>query len=209
MRYVRGMKAAPEDQELIETVNGHLRVVSGSIGYNVDEATLRAITASLRFLLADDHLARAWRASTCKGPLVIHTWGLVRTGPGVIVALCGGGELLPGVPVSAGLNAGVERKKLDLHAFCLQTRVQVGEDRISTIELIQYFANKRGGVHFGSLAKKPKFELLRRLEAGELGGPPLKLNDRSLLHHEILSIAQALVNSPDVSRLRLVQAKTG
>ena len=84
--------------------------------------------------------------------------------------------------------------------------IQVGSVKVSTIQLVQYVANTLGGAHFDPEGKSPKsckplFDLLRRLEAGEFGGLPFRVNDRNLLHHEILSVAQALIRSPEVTRL--------
>ena len=193
------------DSELIATVNAHLRQVESVAFHNADEPTMRAATGSLRFLLADGNLARAWRASGIGGPMIFRAWCIASTGPGEVVAFCGGGDLLPGIPFSACRGATLKEKSLDLVAFCRETRIQVRHVKVSTVEIIQYVANALGGSHYdpsGKTAKRPKAETLRRVEAGEIEGPPLRVNDRSLLHHEILSIAQAVVHSPQVARLR-------
>ena len=77
--------------------------------------------------------------------------------------------------------------------------------KISTIEVVQYVANSLGGSHFdpsGKAARKPKAEVLRKLEAGEIEAPGIRVNNRSLLHHEILSISQAIVRSPQIEQLQ-------
>jgi len=62
------MKENPsQTAALIETVNAHLTQVQAAARYDADEATLRVATGSLRFLLADGNLGRAWRASTLGG----------------------------------------------------------------------------------------------------------------------------------------------
>jgi hypothetical protein len=81
------------------------------------------------------------------------------------------------------------------------------DHRISTMEVIKYVANTLGGAHFdpegkSSKSQKPAFDLLRRLEAGEFRGLPFVVNARNLLHHEILSIGQVVIRSPEVARLR-------
>jgi hypothetical protein len=200
------VKPSQQHTELIEIVAGHLVLLSSVAKHDSAEATLRAVTGSLRLLLVDDLLGRAWKVAGLGGPIVIDTWSIVRTGPGEIVAFCGGGEILPGIAVSAGRHAGSERKTLNWHDFRRQARVQIGSVKISTAEVVQYIANKRGGVHFdptSATPKTPKFELLRQVEAGEIEGPALRFNDRSLLHHEILSIGQSVIRSAQVERLRI------
>jgi len=200
------------EADLISTVNGHLSLVSSVAVSLADEATLRAITASLRVLLTDDQLGHAWKLSAIGGPMTFSTWALYRTSPGQIVALCGGGDILPGIPISAGQNAAVREVVLDLKSFRNQPRVQVGDVKISTVEVVQYVANKCGGVHFDNSIdpkKKPKFKILQQLESGEIKAPQMRFNDRSLLHHEILSIAQAVIRSPEVMALRKWRPGTG
>jgi hypothetical protein len=98
---------------------------------------------------------------------------------------------------------------LDLHAFCRAARAQVGQIKISTTELIDYVANALGGSHFdpsGRAARKPKADILRKIESGEIAAFGLKFNDRSILHHEVLSIAQSLVRSKQVHQLLAYRA---
>ena len=90
--------------------------------------------------------------------------------------------------------------------FANGLEIQVGSVKVSTVQLVQYVANTLGGAHFDPEGKSPKsrkpvFDLLRRLEAGEFGGLPFQVNDRNLLHHEMLSVAQVLIRSPEVERL--------
>ena len=193
------------DAELIATVNAHLKLVDASCFYKSDEATLRVVTASLRNLLADNSLANAWKASGIGGPMIFDVWSIASTGPGKVVAFCGGGDILPNTPFSACRNAKLERKSIDLKTFCSSARIQVDNVRISTVELVRFVANVLGGVHFdldGKSAKKAKAKILSKILSGEIQGVPVKPNDRNLLHHEILSIAQAVVRSPQVVQLR-------
>lgn len=193
------------DAAFVETVKAHLKQIDAAAAFNIDEATLRAISGSLRLLLADNALARAWKASGLRGPMTFSAWCIDITGSGDVVAFCGGGDVLPGIPFSACRNAKLREKQLDLAALCRNTRIQVGEVKISTVDLVQYVANALGGSHYdleGRAARKPKADLLKRLEGGEIEGPPLRVNGRSLLHHELLSIAQILIRSPEVTMLR-------
>lgn len=200
------MRSPPKsDLAFIETVKAHLRQIEAVAFHSVDEASLRAVAGSLRLLIADGALIRAWKAAGFGGPMTFTPWCIDRVGKGEVVAFCGGGDLLPGVPFSACRNASLRQKTLDFAAFCREARVQVGSVKVTTAELIQYVANALGGNHYdpaGKAARKPKAALLRRIEEGEIEAPPLRVNDRSLLHHELLSIAQVVVRSAEVQSLR-------
>jgi hypothetical protein len=195
------------DLALISTVTAHLANLPRFTSYDIDEASLRVASVSLRYLLVEDMLARAWNASGCGGPMTFRTWCITSTQGDDVVAYCGGGELLPGIPFSACRNATLAERSLDLKAFRVRPRIQVGSVKISAVELIQYVANTLGGAHFDPEGRSPRsrksvFDLLRRLEAGEFSGLEFKVNDRNMLHHEMLSIAEAVLRSPEVLRLR-------
>ena len=197
-----------ENVQLIRIVNAHLKNLSSTSVFNVEEDSLKVASNSLRFLLVNDELARAWKASGLKGPMTFETWCITSTkgSNNDVVAYCGGGDILPGIPFSASHGATLAKLTLNLKDFCKRPRIQVGQVTISTIQLIQYVANTLGGAHFdpgkSKRSKKPHFDLLRRLEAGEISGPPLLVNGRNLLHHEILSVAQVVIRSPEVAQLR-------
>lgn len=159
------------DVSLIETVNAHLKHLSALSVFDVDEASLRVASSSLRFLLVGDSLGRAWKASGLGGPMTFKAWCITSTQGDDVVAYCGGGDLLPGIPFSACRNAQLKELPLDLVAFRQRPRIQVGSVKVSTVQLIQYVANTLGGAHFDPegrsvKSRKPVFDLLRRLEAG-------------------------------------------
>jgi hypothetical protein len=193
------------ETSLIETVNAHLKQLSAVSAFNVDAPTLRVASVSLRSLLVEDMLARGWRTSGLGGPVTFKTWCIVATQGSDVLAFCGGGDVLPGIPFSACLNAKLAERTLDLNTLRRQPRIQIGAVKVSTIALIQYVANTLGGTHFDPEGKSPRsrrnpaFALLRQLDAG--GGLPFQVNGRDLLHHEILSVAQAVIRSPEVVQL--------
>jgi len=193
------------DVLLIETVNAHLRQLSAASGFNAAQADLAVASASLRFLLVDDWLVRAWKASGLRGPITLRRWCITAIKGEDAVAYCGGGDLLPGQSFSACHNAEILERSLNLRDFCHRPCIQVGSTKVSTVQLIQYVSNTRGGTHFdpegiSKKSQKPAFNLLRQLEAGELGGPSILVNSRNLLHHEVLSVAQAVLRSPEVAQ---------
>jgi hypothetical protein len=194
------------DVKLIKTVIAHLQQLASLSVYNAQEERLRVASASLRFLLVEDMLARAWRASGLGGPMMFRSWCITSTRGSDVIAYCGGGDLLPGIPFSAARNADLAELPLDLTAFRKRPRIQIGEVKVSTVELIQYVANTLGGTHFDPEGKslrsqKTVFNLLRRLEAGAINDLGLLVNARNLLHHELLSVAQVVIRSPEVIRL--------
>ena len=199
------------DTALIGTVNAHLGQLSRIAVYNADEVNLRVASISLRYLLVEDMLARAWRASGFGGPMTFRAWCITSAQGKNVVAYCGGGELLPCIPFSACWNAELAEQSLDLTAFRKRPCIQVGNVKVTTVELIQYVANTLGGAHFdpegrSPKSRKPVFDLLRRVEVEGFSGLHLKVNDRNLLHHEMLSIAETVLRSPEVLRLKTWRA---
>lgn len=188
---------------LIATVNAHLRQVEAAASHGADEATMQMVTGSLRLLLCEGNLARAWYASRIGGPIVLNVWSIAQTHDRQVLAFCGGGDVLPGVPFSVCLNATLQERNLNLGDFCRQMRVQIGLERFRTVDIIEFVANALGGSHYdpnGRTAKKAG--TLSRLAAGAIDGLPLEVNGRSLLHHEVLSIGQAVIRSRQVAELR-------
>lgn len=199
------------DIELIATVGAHLKQVESATTHDATEASMRVVSGSLRFLLNEGNLASAWHASGIGGPMIFRAWCIDTHDKTDVVALCGGGDIIPGIPISACRGAKLKEKQLGLGEFCRSARIQVDDIKISTVELIDYMANARGGTHFdpsGRAAKKAKGEVLRKIDAGEIVAVPILVNQRNLLHHEILSICQVLVRSPQSVALVNWQAPT-
>src|SRR4051794_17806103 len=103
-----------DEVKLIKTVRAHLRLLTGLSVYNVDEATLRAGSASLRALLVEQMLIQAWKASGIGGPITLRAQCIDSINGPDAVAFCGGGDLLPGIPFAASFNATVVEKLLPL-----------------------------------------------------------------------------------------------
>ncbi|MGO9848009.1 MAG: hypothetical protein ACLPKT_15855 [Methylocella sp.] len=194
------------DISLIRRVNAHVKILSALSVHDADEASLAVASGSLRFLLVEDWLGRAWKASGLGGPMTFKAWCITSTQDDGVVAYCGGGDLLPGIPISACHNATLAERSLDLAAFRQKPRIQIGTVKVSTVQLIQYVANTLGGSHFDPEGKSPKsrkpvFDLLRRVEAGEFPSFISQVNGRNLVHHELLSVTQVVIRSPEVAQL--------
>jgi hypothetical protein len=193
---------ARHDLELIETVQAHLRNLASMSVYNADQPTARIATAALRALISEEMLQRAWGASGLRGPMTFKTYFIASTSGDDVIAYCGGGDILPNVPISVCRNATLQERTLNLKDFCRQTRIQIGTATASTTDIIKYVANALGATHFDPNGKTArKYDLLRRIEAGEVGQLFLQVNDRNPLYHEILSIAQTVIRSPQVKEL--------
>jgi hypothetical protein len=190
------------DQDLIRTVQAHVKNLASLSGHEAEEPALRIASGTLRALLSEEILQRAWQASGLRGPLTFRTYFIARAGDDAI-AYCGGGDIIPNVPFSACHNADLEERVLNFKDFCRQPRIIVGKEKASTTEIIKYVANALGATHYDPTGKTArKYDLLRRIEAGEIGQLFIsKINDRNPLHHEVLSIAQAVTHSPQVGEL--------
>jgi hypothetical protein len=190
------------DVDLIKTVQAHLKNLASLSGHEADEPTVRIATATLRALLSEEMLQRAWLASGLRGPMTFKTYCITNAGNDA-VAYCGGGDIIPNVPLSICHNAQLEERVLNFKDFCRQPRILVGKEKASTSDIIKYVANALGAAHFDPTGKAArKYDLLRRIEAGESGQLFVsQINDRNLLYHEVLSIAQAVVRSPQIKEL--------
>jgi hypothetical protein len=190
------------DVDLIKTVQSQLRNLASLSGHEADEPTVRTATGALRALISEEMLQLAWSASGLRGPMTFKTYFIARSAGDDAVAYCGGGDILPNVPFSVCRNAELQERVLNLKDFCRQTRILIGKETASTTEIIKYVANALGGAHFDPAGKTArKYDLLRRVEAGEIGQLFLQVNDRNLLYHEVLSIAQAVTRSPQIKEL--------
>jgi hypothetical protein len=190
------------DLDLVKTVQAHLKNLASLSGHEADEPTMRIATSTLRALLSEEMLQRAWLASGLRGPMTFKTCCITNAGNDA-VAYCGGGDVLPNVPFSVCHDAKLEKRVLNLKDFGRQTRILVGREKASTTDIIKYVANTLGAAHFDPTGKTArKYDLLRRIEAGEAGQLFVsQINDRNLLYHEVLSIAQAVTRSPQIKEL--------
>jgi hypothetical protein len=190
------------DVDLIKTVQAHLKNLASLSVHEADEPTMRIATATLRALLSEGMLQRAWLASGLRGPVTFRTYFITNAGNDA-VAYCGGGDIIPSISFSVCRNAELEERVLNLKDFCRQTRILVGKEKASTTDIIKYVANALGATHFDPIGNAArKYDLLRRIEAGEVGQLFLsKINDLNPLYHEVFSIAQAVIRSPQIKEL--------
>lgn len=199
-------KLSKDEIEQIEAVQGHIESMHHASWYNASAGKLSSISGNLRFLLSEGHLATAWRSSGLGGPMTFQTWKIDSIDTPDAIAICGGADVIPGVPFSVSGNAKLKQVSVDLKTFCNMTRIQCGSVKASTNEVVKFFANTMGGSHLDPQGKSPKsrkatYDMLRDLRDGKSGLFISAVNDKSIVHHELLSIAQAVLRSPEVGRL--------
>jgi hypothetical protein len=124
------------DIELIETVQAHLKNLASLSAHNANQATVRVATGALRALISEEMLQRAWGTFRLRGPVTFRTYAITSTCGDDVIAYCGGGDILPGVPFSVGRNATLEERILNLKNFHRQTRIQIGTETASTNDII-------------------------------------------------------------------------
>jgi hypothetical protein len=196
--------------DLIKTTIAHCRALSKVISPWVSEHDLRVASASLRFLLVDDNLVRAWRASRLGGPIVVEANCFSAPPDSSAVAFCGGAEILPGVPVSISWgDVDLVKKRLNLKDFLNSACIYFKGTAISRHNLIKYVANTKGGSHYdpGGVSPKSqakKFEILRTLENEGMSGLEVAMNGRNPVHHELASVIQSIISSPELQKLSQV-----
>ena len=197
------------DADLIKLAQAHLRALLHANFPLVDEHSLRVASAPLRLLLVEGNLSRAWKALGVGGPILIEAYCFASIPGPDSIGFCGGADMLPGIPVSVGWGDDVrlEVKRLNLDAFLNGHCICAKGIRVARRELVQYIANTKGGTHYDPKGKSPKsqgskFSLLRELEQSGLAEMGIKLNDRNLVHHELSSIIQSVLRSPQVQCLQ-------
>jgi hypothetical protein len=124
------------------------------------------------------------------------------------VALCGGADVLPGIPVSLSWGqVQLVTKTLNLGAFLLSPCSYLKGTRISRHDLIKYVANTKDGAHYDPAGKSKKsqdvkFGLRRDMEQNGLAGLAIALNGRNLVHHELASAIKSMLGSRQIRRLQ-------
>jgi len=200
------------DIDLIKMAQAHLQALQQANSPWVGEHSLRVASGALRFLLVEDYLWRAWRASGIGGPIQVEAYCFVSIPGSDAVGFCGGGEVLPGVPFSMGWgDVRLQVKSLNLRAFLNEPCICAKGHRVTRHELVKYISNTKGGTHYDPQGRSPKsqnatFSLLRELEESDFAGLSIKTNNRNLVHHELFSIAQSLLRSEQVRQLLAVAA---
>lgn len=197
-----------EEVDLLKMSAEHLLSLRQAAAPIAGEHRLRIASASLRFLLVEDNLLKAWKVSGIGGPIVVDAMDFASPPGPQSVGFSGGAEIMPGVPFSTGWGDDVhwEPKRFNLPDFLRAPCIYFKGMKVSRHVLIQFIANTKGGNHYdpagrAQKSQSEKFELLRRLEQEGLAGLSLAVNNRNLIHHEVASIIVSLLRSKEIQRL--------
>ncbi len=207
--------------DLLRIVGEDLKFLEEEWDQDITDASLRITSPVLRRLLVDNLLQRAWKASGLKGQPRITCPNLEWILSGIskkktIFASAGGGKY-KGVEIEGAIlmnfalseeqvaqrsrhRQGIPIETLTLAGFIRSPCIIAQGKEISRRLLIQYVANKLGGAHWSPARKQAQndmlFALLDQISQGVI------LADKNAVYFELLSIGQALVNSPDIQTLR-------
>ena len=203
--------------ELLGVVVADLRYIRNEWGDDISDDALRRGSASLRLLLVQNELQRAWKAAgferepsiTCAGLFGFPVENFKFWSAGG--ARCNGIEIQSvfeprtrqlGQEMSAKiletLNSGTHRELVKLSQFTAAPCLIDGGVPVSRRTLIKYIANKLGGTHLDSKRDEPEgplFRILDRLRAERVQA------DKPVIYFELLAIGQALAASPDMLNL--------
>jgi len=192
----------------LRMIKAHFESLERQFWSPTNEENTILLSGHLRFLLVDGgggggRVHRAWKHYKFQGPFLINTFRPYLDDEEDGLTFSGGGG--PGfVDLAVGFKGAAKPVTLNLRDFVKGNRIISRGTSVSTEEVIQYFANKMGGVHFDQSRKNSlarKYLLLDRLLSGEERVPDVRLNDRHPVHHEMFCIAGALLNSPSISKL--------
>ncbi len=190
------------ESDLIKTTAEHCLALSRAASPWTNEYALRVVSASLRFLLIDENLPKAWSMLGRGGPIVVEGSGFKSPPDKDVVAFCGGAEVLPEIPTSIGWgNAEIVHKIFNLKDFLTSACISVRGTTIRRRDVVKYVANTRGGTHYDPRPRKAPFEILRELESNGLTGLIVDINGRNLVHHELASVIKAVLDSQQVKEL--------
>jgi hypothetical protein len=177
--------------------------------------TLRRGSVTLRLLLVEGLLGRAWRAVGLPRQPAIPAVDLEQHLSGVthpIVAALAGGGSVDGVDAACavmvkgdslgrnGPDIGPTVRDFALSDYVESTAVVAADVRIRRREVIKYFANIKGGAHLAlsSRTRQREEELIRRV--GRVEGSIQVIRFEGL-YFELLSIGQAVAHAPDMQKL--------
>lgn len=214
-----------EGEEFLEVVRQDLELLHKEWGADVQDEQLRRLSGILRRFLIDQELQRAWKMAGFTGQPRI-TAGTLRHMINTVdksrfyLATVGGANhrhvhvacaymmFPPPTPEEAAkLNPGSEppQETLPLSKFVDEPCMVVQGELISRRVLTKFAAESLGAVHCGTKSGKQNDKKKFNQYLNSLLNQVRKqvgLNDLHVVNHEVLSIGQALLASPDIQRLR-------
>lgn len=109
--------------------------------------------------------------------------------------------------IAAGIGHRLERG-MSLTHYLNSSAALVDGVRLSRRQVIEYVANKLGGVHYDSTRNRKRDEKLAILDSQLAVYAPANGPSATFAHGELISIAETLAESSDAARFRAGYAKT-
>lgn len=204
------MPKAPQSDQLLAVVASDLAYLSANWGLTVDDDTLRRGSVTLRMLLLDGLLQRAWNEVGRKGEPTIIAPDLeavlaLRARSDIRHALAGGGAyeglqarlaLLERGSTPTDPPFGRGERYFGLRKFVNSCGLVLEWRRVRRREIISYVANKLGGAHL-ELNRSPG-SIYSHLDqhAGSFD-----VHGKNAIYFELLSIGQLVSEAPDIGAL--------
>jgi hypothetical protein len=217
------------DRELIGHVVGVLQYLRADLAKPITEARLKRTAADLRSLLCDGsgnhQYLSAWKllefqekpqvsAATLENGAMEEIRLKIKKHPKTVPhVIHAGGAPLASVAVLVGVGlSGAEVKRLHeqrpkdpliamtVGKFLSSPCLIINGSEITRSELIGYFANKLGAVHFDSTRTDKRTQMKYQAMDSLRRHHRIRLLGHSELTFDLLAIGQALVNSQDTER---------
>ena len=205
--------------ELLALVKSDLGFLEDDWDESIDERSLRRSSTVLRNLLVYNGFGKAWRLAGERGEPHVEAADLSRALAGLdlrkVAFATAGGAVSGGVAVRGALvypeamspeavkeraarGPGPTRRKYKLSEFLASPALVVDGVPVGRRNVIEYVANKRGGVQVDVSRKKDgqAYRLLDRvIDASQIA-------EQRSVFFELLAIGQAVAQSPDAKHLR-------
>jgi hypothetical protein len=207
------VKSKQIDLDLVQIVYEDLDYISKEWNQDIDEASLRRASPTLRRLLIDEkqglaHLVRAMnRQLMIVAPTVTipELKGIASFSVGGAMtkrgSVTGGGLFIGPAAVSQPREAMIgPPSPMKLSKFLKQICLVLSDLRINREEVIKYVANKVGGAHYDSSRDRAKGLEKKYIVMDEVHSGSIKSTamNKRLIYYELLGTGQYLINSPDI-----------
>ena len=204
------------DQYIVQTVKEDLEYLIKEWTQDIDDQSLRRSSGTLRRLLVEDALGKAWRITGFKKEPLIKSFGL-----GDLISSVGlyritfaqaGGAKLKGVQVATLFEIkGPQTYNKHCDTIPIEYRLSQFVESICMVidgqsirrrEIINYVSNKLGGVHTDTQRDMSKTSRKNQKEKVYILLDSIfkswVIIDKNAVFYELLSIGQSLISSKDI-----------
>jgi len=204
------------DKQMLQVVIDDLKYLTKTWDQSIDDASLRRASPILRRFIHEGDLDHAWQTVGCTGTLSFDATNLDFFLQGHVLNrikfATAGGAMYQGIQVIGAffidgimneeeiksrhntLKDGPFKATFEAIPFKHSPCVVIDGQIISRVSVIKYVANKLGGSHFDTSRKGRKDdEIFARLDRAY---DNVQIAGKNYIYHELLSIGQAIVQSP-------------